>query len=357
MKKLLFIYLFSVQFSAVCMSQTGEKKITWFHTFREVTITPKGSPDTILGSKAWMIFDFAFCEKGILLLTYTKNEKNCNLQLLNDSGGIELILKDIKEPLSFYEAAEKSIFIETRTAIFEVSCIGKNVELFPFEKELFYSIVKPMKGINSCAYYLSNWNEHKPEFNYLRMDKKTKKVDTLECIRDQYLYDQYYSEYKFLAFKDRCEIKRLSRETGIDKYDLAAQFTGYTRSFWWKPLYSPLFIQKDTALVFDHYAEQIKKFTCIKEPINNQTFEFHQTKEYKQELIQDYNDESIFALFHKNGKTTLSKINAANGDLEQSYVLFYRYVNKVKVSNGIAYYLYRPFESAQNSFLYAEVLK
>ena len=357
MKNALQISLFLMLFSIVCTAQTEEKKITWFHTFKEVTIIPNASPDTVLGSKQWMIFDFAFCEKGILLLTYTKNEKKCALQLLKDNSELEVIKNEIKEPLAFYEAAEKSVYLETKAEVFEVSCIGKNIELLPFKKDLFYAMVRTVKGMNSCAYYMSNWNAHKPEFNYLRIDRNSKKVDTIGSIRDQYLYDQYYSEYTFLACKDRWEINRLSRETGINKYDLAARFTGYTHSFWWKPLYSPLFIQKDTVLVFDHYADQIQKFTCSNELIKNQKFEFHNKKEYKQVLIQDYFDEVLFALFHKNGRTTLSKVNTAKGDLDRSYVLFYRYVNKVKVKNGIAYYLYRPYESSQNTFLYAEVLR
>lgn len=302
--------------------QTEEKKITWTRTLKEVSISPNESPDTVLGSKQWMIYDFTFCEKGILLLTYTKNEKKCALQLLKDNNELEIIRKEIKEPLTFYESALKGVFLETKEMIFEVSCIGNNIELFPVKKEVFFNMVKPVKGMNSCAYFMNNWNPHKPEFNYLRIDKNTKKVDTIGCIRDQYLYDQYYSEYKFLSFKDRCEINKLSRATGIDKYDLAVRFTGYTHSFWWKPLYSPLFIQKDTALVFDHYVNQIQTFTCSNAPVKNQNFEFHKKKEYKQVLLQDYDDESLFALFFKNGKTTLSKVNTESGDLEQSYVLF-----------------------------------
>jgi len=340
-----------------CSAQTTEKNITWFQTLKEVSITPNPRPDTVSGSKQWMIFDFAFCEKGILLLTYTKNEKNCALQLLKDNNDLELISNQIKEPLAFYEAAQKSIFLETKNEVLEVSFNGNTIELIPFKKDLFYNMVRPMKGMNACAYYMNNWSPNTPEFSYLRIDRNTKQIDTLGNIRNQYLYDQYYSEYKFLSFKDRCEINRRARLTGEDKYELAVKFTGFTHSFWWKPLYSPLFMRKDTALVFDHYQHQIQKYTCSSELVKSQQFDFHKKKEYKQILLQDYFDETLFALFLKNGKTTLSKVNTENGDLAQSFVLFYKYVSKVKIKNGVAYYLYRPYESSQNTFLYAEVLR
>lgn len=357
MKKAYQIFSVFILLVNVCEGQTMDKDITWIHTLKEVSITPNARPDTVSGSKQWMIFDFAFCEKGILLLTYTKNEKNCALQLLKDNNDLELISNQIKEPLAFYEAAQKSIFLETKNEVLEVSFNGNTIELIPFKKDLFYYMVRPMKGMNACAYYMNNWSPNTPEFSYLRIDRNTKQIDTLGNIRNQYLYDQYYSEYKFLSFKDRCEINRRARLTGEDKYELAVKFTGFTNSFWWKPLYSPLFIKKDTALVFDHYQHQIQRYTCSNAPIKIQEFDFHQKKEYKQTLLQDYFDESLFALFLKNGKTTLSKVHTESGDLEQSYVLFYKYVNKIKIKNGVAYYLYRPFESSQNTFLYAEVLK
>ena len=50
----------------LCFAQTAEKNITWYHTLKEVSISPNARPDTVSGSKQWMIFDFAFCEKGIL---------------------------------------------------------------------------------------------------------------------------------------------------------------------------------------------------------------------------------------------------------------------------------------------------
>jgi len=357
MRNAVQISLIFVLLVNLCYGQTIEKNITWFHTLREVSISPNVRPDTVSGSSEWMIFDFAFCEKGILLLTYTKNEKKCSLQLLKDNNELEVISNEIKEPLAFYEAAQKSIFLETKEEVLEVSFIGNAIELVPFKEELFYGTVRPIKGINSCAYYMNNWSPNTPEFSYLRIDRNTKEIDTIENIRNQYLYEQYYSEYKFLSFKDRCEINRLAQATGENKYDLAVKFTGFTHSFWWKPLYSPMFMRKDTALVFDHYQHQIQKYTCSNATIKSQEFDFHQKKEYKQTLLQDYFDESLFALFLKNGKTTLSKVNTESGDLTQSYVLFYKYVNKVKVKNGVAYYLYRPYESSQNTFLYAEVLR
>lgn len=351
------INFFFALLSVPCLSQNDEKKITWTRTLREVSITPNKSPDTVIGSKHWMIFDFTFCEKGLLILTYTKNEKKCSLQLLKENGEIELVKNEIKEPIAFFESELKNNFLETKYEVFQIACLENSIELYPFDKQLYYSTIKAFNGSNSCAYFMNNWNREKPEFNYLVVDKASKKVDTLTNIRDQYLYDQYYSEYKFLSFKDRCEMKRLAYETGLDKYDLAANYTGYTRSFWWEPLYSPLFIQNDTALIFDHYSNNYPKYTCSTAPVETQKFDFHMHKDYKNRIVQDFSDETLFALYFRNGKTILSKINTQTGEAEHNFELFYRYVSHLKIKEGKAYYLYRPFESSQNTFLYAEFLK
>ena len=186
MRNAVQISLIFVLLVNLCYGQTIEKNITWFHTLREVSISPNVRPDTVSGSSEWMIFDFAFCEKGILLLTYTKNEKKCSLQLLKDNNELEVISNEIKEPLAFYEAAQKSIFLETKEEVLEVSFIGNAIELVPFKEELFYGTVRPIKGINSCAYYMNNWSPNTPEFSYLRIDRNTKEIDTIENIRNQY---------------------------------------------------------------------------------------------------------------------------------------------------------------------------
>jgi hypothetical protein len=50
-------------------------------------------------------------------------------------------------------------------------------------------------------------------------------------------------------------------------------------------------------------------------------------------------------------------LNTSTGEIEKVHPLYYKYPEKLKVKNGYAYYIYRPFESLQNKYLYREKLE
>ena len=61
-----------------------------------------------------------------------------------------------------------------------------------------------------------------------------------------------------------------------------------------------------------------------------------------------------FALFSKSGRYSIREINLKDGSVGPKIDITWKYPEKVSIQNGFVYYLYRPFESPQNTYLYKE---
>jgi hypothetical protein len=59
----------------------------------------------------------------------------------------------------------------------------------------------------------------------------------------------------------------------------------------------------------------------------------------------------------KNGFYYLKQVSLYSGKIIASYKLTNQYVDQIKVKNGYVYYVYRPFESLQEQFIYKELIK
>jgi hypothetical protein len=73
--------------------------------------------------------------------------------------------------------------------------------------------------------------------------------------------------------------------------------------------------------------------------------------------LKDHHTQKIYTTFRKSGITYLREINKKSGAVTTGQKLTYKYVEHIRISNGYMYYVYRPFESAQNRFLYKEFIQ
>ena len=70
----------------------------------------------------------------------------------------------------------------------------------------------------------------------------------------------------------------------------------------------------------------------------------------------DIDNGKVYALFRKNGYYNLKRINLSTGSIESSFKLNFPYVDNIKVKDDYVYYIYRPFESLQQRFIYRELI-
>jgi hypothetical protein len=86
-------------------------------------------------------------------------------------------------------------------------------------------------------------------------------------------------------------------------------------------------------------------------------FHYHKDRTgWRRNMIKDPVTGKIYAVFEKDGITYLGDVNLNNGQIITKHRMYHKYVEKIRVNAGFAYYIYRPFESIQKRFLYKERL-
>lgn len=348
MRYLFILILFSV------LSLNAQQGIKMKGNLPEFEVSELIRPDTVVSSPVWMIKDFAFMDDDIYVLTWEKRPEKCVLRRLNSSGN-EVSHKVIDDnPLGFYTDVFKQVFLELEGSTFLIQSTTYGFNLFDVNEEVYCNSIRPTIAKTKAFFFGSTWHPERPEFAYMYGDQSS--MDTLINIKDNHLYDLYYSEFRFLPFPTQCLIKRRCRETGESKYDLAAQLSGFTHSLWWKKLYSPLIQMKDSIFVADHYADSLYVFNADGKIVRSNPISFHKMKGYGNQVLFDEFTNTWYAKYFKNGITKLFPLNELGMVNADAIELSYRYIERIKLYNGKAYYLYRPFESSQNTYLYSELL-
>lgn len=313
---------------------------------REVEVNAENRPDTLIASPVWMVSDFAFWGDGMVILSWTRNREHVHIRWFSPEGKERCAQAIPGNTIGFHEAPGGEIYIEGREHIYRV----QDCWLQAIETEVYLSTLRRLVAITDTQYVFSTWTARSPEFAYIRWAKSTTKIDTLHAVRDLWQFQQYYSEYTFLPFATKCEINRRCRRSGEDRYVVAAEMTGFTQTMWWKPLYAPLQHWGNQIRIFDPYRSAVLQWSAM--DYRSDTLPILKSPDFKGEIVFDPVDGAAWALLHKAGRTHIYNI-----DSNFSQPLYYRYTENVKVHDGAIYYLYRPFESSQNTYLYREWIR
>jgi hypothetical protein len=120
-----------------------------------------------------------------------------------------------------------------------------------------------------------------------------------------------------------------------------------------------LFIVGDTMHVFDHYKDCLYHYDKKGNKIDSVKISYHHPKnwrEWKNVMLKDRMDNLIYAVYNNNGHKYLRRISYRTGKDEGKYKVIHHSADKIKIRDGSIYYVYRPFESGQEKFLYKERL-
>jgi len=189
------------------------------------------------------------------------------------------------------------------------------------------------------------------------LDRRLTKNDTLVSVKNEFLYEQYHSEFKFLSTRDRYALRVLEYETGISKYDLAAYYTNFSGNIWYKPAKAPHFYFNESHYFFNLCNDSLVTFDKNGAKQTQALIDFTSHKGFTEQIIMDDITGDFYALFLINSKLSLHKI--LDGKLDKtknSLTLNMKYPKNVKVKNGKVWYLSRPFESWQSTYLYSEAI-
>ena len=170
------------------------------------------------------------------------------------------------------------------------------------------------------------------------------------------MMDMYQAEFKYVDVRTKIWAHNLQNETGIDKEDIVGASI-FTQSIYYDPLYAPMYLKNDTIYVFDFYRDFMYKFVSDQGVLDSVGVYFHhqpKKRGWENHMTQDLINDEIYGVFNRFGFTYIKPINLNTGATDGVFKLYYRYVEKIIVSDNYVYYTYRPFESTQKKFIYRE---
>lgn len=322
-----------------------------------VTSVASNKLDTVFGTWRFSVADFEFYEDKLLLLTYEKSLKKAKIMLVNN---LQKVLSCFEIPdIAQYLFKDYMGYINIicDEHIYRVKIKDNTIQLASLPIDAFNERIRPCIDSFATDIYFSDYSKDYPEFTYYAYNPSDDKVFPLKTITDHEQLKEYNMEYYFLKPKERLIARKLAAEYNVDKHKIAATMSGVTRSIFYTPLYAPLHILNDTILIFNHYNNAIIKFTKDYVCVDSIPIDYHHPvkwREWKHKLYVDKEKAKAYALYQKDGCFYLKNIHTGTGKMVGSYRLSNKFVDKIKIKDGYVYYVYHPFESLQQSFVYRE---
>ncbi|MEN8927825.1 MAG: carboxypeptidase-like regulatory domain-containing protein [Flavobacteriales bacterium] len=330
-----------------------------YKTLKQYIVTGKAKPDTVFGSEITSVYDYEFVGENMVLLSYRKSlKKNAFLQLTSRRNKLISTYKTPPNAKRLFKDFEGKLYLITKTKVFLISVVKNEFRLRPIDKVPFYKLTTRIIDTCNSRFIYSDFSDAYPAFNYYAQLPTDTVAKKLHHVENNFMMDLYRAEYKYAPAKQKLWAFRKELKTGIDK-EIWIGATNFTQSLYYEPLYAPLFVNNDTILIFDHYSDQLLKINSSFEKLDSVPISYHKDKEKKnweQPILKDKEEKKLYGLFLKHGYYYLKPIDLHDGTTSISFKLNYRYAENVKVENGYAYYIYRPYESSQKKYLYREVI-
>jgi len=330
------------------------------YNLHEVNITAERKADTVFGTWKFSVADYEFYEDKLVLLTFTKSLSKPSVMLV-DAAQKVLSAFELPYPAQkLYRDYLGYINVIGEDHVFRVQIDNDRISLAALPADEFNAKIIPCIDTIEKDIYFSNYSKDYPEFTYYAFNMADSSLHPFKTVTDQEQLKEYNMEYYFLKPKERLYARKVAAEYHVDKHRVAAVMSGLTSSIFYTPLYAPLFIIHDTVVVFDHYNNAILSYNKKYEQIDSVSIDYHHPKswrEWKHEIIVDKDNQKVYALYQKNGFYYLKQIDRRSGKVIGSFKLLNQYVEHIRVKNDYVYYVYRPFESLQEQFIYKELIR
>jgi hypothetical protein len=314
-------------------------------------------PDTVFGSEVYSVADFEFLNKRLIILGYEKQlAKGAYVMVAGERGDVlskQLVPADADR---LFRSFRGEVFVLGKSAYYQVLLRDDVISLLPVDSYIFEGFHAIVNDTLEDNFYYSNYSDFYPAFTYYVSERDDTSRVTLREVEDRFMMELYRSEYKYVDTKTKLWAAKQEAKTGIDK-EIWVGASSFTQSLYYKTLYAPLFVSNDTVLLFDHHSDYLFRFNQNHRLIDSIPISYHKTKgsnQWEKPLIKDPVSQKVYAVFLKGAHFYLKEIEPTTGEVKQVIRLYFRFVDKIRVHDGKAYYVYRPFESAQRKFLYSE---
>lgn len=340
-------------------------------TLPSATILADPLPEIVYESKELHVARYVIGEDGLWLLNYTKprmlrKEAEASVDIYDD---VELVLLDTlfglvdsealpDGMLGIYKDHEDNILLRGKAGDLHAQFFNEHILLDEMEAGL---LDERLSWSDSLQGQLlgSNFVNTYPAFDHFAYSPGKDESRLIHTVEDEHLMSLFRAEIKYMSGRGRVIARNLELRTGIDKEIHAAYMTGFYNHRYFEPLYAPLFVLNDTIMIFDHYENQIRRYRQDLLGAPSVPIDYHlgrSGRAWEKAILHDRSNDRVYAVFARNTRTWLQRIDTNDGTLGEPFELHHQYPEQVQVFDGHVYYVYREFGTSQRKTLYREAM-
>lgn len=334
-----------------------------------VTIT-RPAPEVVYQREDLHVGDYHANDEGLWVLTYEKPQlwhkqaeagaqvfREARLHLL-DANFIERCSVRLPgEVVRLHRDHSNRTLIEGTSKAWMATMEDDEIMLRSMELRTLRDELLPWTDSIAGALLGSTRSSTYPAFEHIAYNVTTQQSNVICAVQDDHTMELFRSQYKYMSGRDKVIAMDLAIETGIESEIIAGYMTAFYNDPYFTMPYAPLFVVNDTLCIFDHSKGTIHRMTKGLQAVDEIPITYQVDRAWQKRLLQDRSDGSVYALFAKNFRCWLRKVDPATGTLGSLRMLTHPYPEEVQVLAGNAYYVYRPYGSLQHRTLYREAIR
>ena len=329
------------------------------------------APDSVFGSVKYSVGDFVWWNGMLTMLLY-EHEKlfkpASEKRDLWEDAWIAQIDSFGKIVASFHinESAERFhltptglCFVLTENSVFQLQS-EPFLHLDKLSYESFRQEYEPICGFLNSNIVFHTFTEEYPEFSYYMLKEDNENPIELEHVADSLTMELFKSEYKYMNGRAKRIAYQYELDYGVPKEIVAGQMTQFKESLYYQDPIAKIIQLEDHWSIFNISQKTVVTVNSEGAMINRLRMEgsrnLSSISSKEKILSVQFDSEKKEMICFTQLRTGESMLNLLkeDGTLELKKNLYWQHIRNPQIKNGRVYYLYRPFESRNNWYLYSE---
>jgi hypothetical protein len=308
----------------------------------------------VAGNKRRSIWDYTWWGENIVLSEYGTSLKNSRIIHINTDGDTIDVVDSPAKPLSLFTDCLGNPHIQGQDSTWQLIEDQHLMYFLPAESNhLIDNLLKFCACASDSNLYFAiptgksifdnklpvgfKFETSSHNMYYFFSSQETGKMNFLTSIADADALKLLAEEKSFGRGPDgklqKPTIERNRDEDAFFFYNILL-----------KEIYAPIFLVKDTVLLFDHIHSKIVFFETSGEVLETVNIDYHLNPDFAREIIVDEEKQRVFVVFKDGGITELRQLNPSTGELSGSWKIPTPFPDHITVSGNNIYYLHRDEE-------------
>ncbi|MDD3741179.1 MAG: carboxypeptidase-like regulatory domain-containing protein [Bacteroidales bacterium] len=290
------------------------------------------------------VIDYYFFGDSIIYsgFCYRYNKHNNPWIIMISPKGDTVFTYCVGKEGRFYEDCFKNLHYLTDDTAYQMILSNDSVYLdFPTDIDEFLNIMEACKFTTGTKALLSQYSNRNQMLIYYYTDLISYETEVFKIITDEIKMNMLAGQNLFFAMG--CP---------PNEHDLRFEEMMYN------PVFAPIVKTKDTIAIINYTDSKIEWYDTLFNYLGEETIYFQNSKFCQNEIIVDKVSGRVFAVYLRNGKTSVKEIFIHSGSTgDEISIPDFFWIENIKVHDNQLFFLYRKQQSGDFRALYRMILE